>query len=155
MGSASTSVRSDTSANAGPDARISTCIGFEPPTTKPPISTLSPVPTGDRVERLIKRPGSPINVTVMTAIELSTLPPEFGGQGWDIVTFGLLNEALANGECDGYSLRYVIVPAEAGTDQAERNKQTGFALAATPTRYGQAGAGRRSARAASSLSDWT
>ena len=26
-----------------------------------------------------------------------TLPPEFGGQGWDTVTFGLLNEALGRG----------------------------------------------------------
>jgi hypothetical protein len=59
---------------------------------------------------------------------------------------GLLDEALAAGECEGYRFRYVIVPAQTGAEatQAERNKQAGFALAATPTRYGQAGAGRRS-----------
>src|SRR6476660_8016055 len=27
----------------------------------------------------------------------SSLPPEYGGQGWDIVTFGLLNEAIGRG----------------------------------------------------------
>jgi alkylation response protein AidB-like acyl-CoA dehydrogenase len=27
----------------------------------------------------------------------SSLPPDFGGQGWDIVTFGLLNEAMGRG----------------------------------------------------------
>ena len=26
-----------------------------------------------------------------------SLPPDYGGQGWDIVTFGLLNEALGRG----------------------------------------------------------
>lgn len=59
---------------------------------------------------------------------------------------GLLNEALAAGERGGYRFRYVIVPAETGTgvDQAERKKQAGFAVAATPTQYGQTGAGRRS-----------
>lgn len=27
----------------------------------------------------------------------ATLPPEFGGQGWDVVTFGLMNEAFGRG----------------------------------------------------------
>ena len=27
----------------------------------------------------------------------SSLPPEYGGQGWDVVTFGLLNEAMGRG----------------------------------------------------------
>ncbi len=27
----------------------------------------------------------------------SSLPPEYGGQGWDIVAFGLLHEALGRG----------------------------------------------------------
>jgi hypothetical protein len=57
---------------------------------------------------------------------------------------GLLDAALAAGERGGYRFRYAIVPAETGSTQAERDQQAGFALAATPTRYGQTGAGRRS-----------
>jgi hypothetical protein len=52
----------------------------------------------------------------------------------------LLDEFLAAGQSGGYRFRYVIVPAAAGTaDETERDKSTGFALAATPAQYGQAG----------------
>lgn len=57
---------------------------------------------------------------------------------------GLLDAPLAAGERGGYRFRYVIVPAESGADEAERRKLAGFALAATPVQYGQAGRGRRS-----------
>jgi hypothetical protein len=58
---------------------------------------------------------------------------------------GLLGEPLAAGERGGYRFRYVIVPAGgSAADSAERDKQAGFALAATPTQYGQPAAGRRS-----------
>jgi hypothetical protein len=56
----------------------------------------------------------------------------------------LLDEPLAAGQSGGYRFRYVIVPAGGTTEEAERDKLTGFALAATPMQYGQAGRGRRS-----------
>lgn len=57
---------------------------------------------------------------------------------------GLLDQALAAGESGGYRFRYAIVPSGDATDSAERDKLAGFALAATPTQYGQPAAGRRS-----------
>jgi hypothetical protein len=57
---------------------------------------------------------------------------------------GLLDGPLAAGEKGGYRFRYVIVPAGGVTDDAERDKLAGYALAATPTQYGKAGAGRQS-----------
>jgi hypothetical protein len=57
----------------------------------------------------------------------------------------LLDAALAAGERGGYRFRYVIiVPASGATDEAERDKLAGFALATNPSKYGQAGEGRRS-----------
>lgn len=52
---------------------------------------------------------------------------------------GLLDEPLAAGERGDYRFRYVIKPAEGSVDEAERNKLAGFALAATPLKYGQGG----------------
>jgi hypothetical protein len=57
---------------------------------------------------------------------------------------GLLDADLVAGKKGDYRFRYAIVPAEQGEDAAERNKQAGFALAATPVQYGAAGHGRRS-----------
>lgn len=51
----------------------------------------------------------------------------------------LLDGPLAAGESSGYRFRYVIVPAGGPADDAERDKLAGFALAATPVRYGQGG----------------
>jgi hypothetical protein len=53
----------------------------------------------------------------------------------------LLDESLASRQRDGYSFRYVIVPADNSNaaDDSERDKQAGFVLAATPLHYGQGG----------------
>lgn len=54
----------------------------------------------------------------------------------------LLDESLAAAQSGGYRFRYVIAPAPgpAGTtEESERDKSAGFALAATPIQYGQAG----------------
>lgn len=57
---------------------------------------------------------------------------------------GLLDGPLAAGESGGYRFRYTIVPAGGSADESERDKLAGFALAASPIKYGQAGVGRRS-----------
>jgi hypothetical protein len=53
----------------------------------------------------------------------------------------LLDESLSSAQRDGYSFRYVIVPADNSNaaDDSERDKQAGFVLAATPLHYGQGG----------------
>ena len=51
----------------------------------------------------------------------------------------LLDGPLAAGESGGYRFRYVIAPAGGPVDDAERDKVAGFALAATPVKYGQGG----------------
>ena len=53
----------------------------------------------------------------------------------------LLDESLSSGQRDGYSFRYVIVPADNSNaaDDSERDKQAGFVLAASPMHYGQGG----------------
>jgi hypothetical protein len=51
----------------------------------------------------------------------------------------LLDATLAAGQSGNYRFRYVIVPAPATTDASERDKSAGFALAAAPVEYGQAG----------------
>jgi uncharacterized tellurite resistance protein B-like protein len=51
----------------------------------------------------------------------------------------LLDESLAAGQKGNYRFRYVIVPHGDGADESERDKAAGFALAATPIQYGQAG----------------
>lgn len=52
---------------------------------------------------------------------------------------GLLDSDLAKGSADGYRLRYSIVPATGEENESERNKASGFSLAATPVVYGQDG----------------
>jgi alkylation response protein AidB-like acyl-CoA dehydrogenase len=48
----------------------------------------------DREQRL---PGSAISLLAKAGYLGCCLPAEYGGQGWDTVTFGLLNEALGKG----------------------------------------------------------
>src|SRR5467141_3887026 len=48
----------------------------------------------DREQRI---PDPVISMLAKSGYLGSSLPPEYGGQGWDIVTFGLLNEALGRG----------------------------------------------------------
>ena len=54
----------------------------------------------------------------------------------------LLDESLAAGQSGGYRFRYVIVPdpgPAVTVNESERNQSAGFALAAAPIQYGQAG----------------
>jgi type II secretory pathway pseudopilin PulG len=51
----------------------------------------------------------------------------------------LLDEMLAAGQSGDYRFRYVIVSAGPSVDEADRDKLAGFALAATPLKYGQGG----------------
>jgi glutaryl-CoA dehydrogenase (non-decarboxylating) len=48
----------------------------------------------DREQRI---PDHVISMLARAGYLGSSLPPEYGGQGWDIVTFGLLNEAMGRG----------------------------------------------------------
>ena len=48
----------------------------------------------DRDQRI---PDSVISLLAKSGYLGCSLPPDYGGQGWDIVTFGLLNEALGRG----------------------------------------------------------
>jgi len=48
----------------------------------------------DRAQRI---PDHVISMLAKSGYLGSSLPPDYGGQGWDIVTFGLLNEALGRG----------------------------------------------------------
>ncbi len=53
---------------------------------------------------------------------------------------GLLStEELASGETGGYAFRYSIVTDPGAADESERDKTSGFQLAATPKEYGQGG----------------
>jgi hypothetical protein len=52
---------------------------------------------------------------------------------------GLLDEELASGENGGYDFRYSIVTAPGEADESERDKTSGFQLAATPKEYGHGG----------------
>lgn len=52
---------------------------------------------------------------------------------------GLLDSDLAKGLTAGYQLRYSIVPATGDESESERNKGSGFSLAATPVVYGKDG----------------
>ena len=45
----------------------------------------------DREQRI---PDSVISLLAKSGYLGCSLPPDYGGQGWDMVTFGLLNEAL-------------------------------------------------------------
>jgi hypothetical protein len=52
---------------------------------------------------------------------------------------GLLDEELASGEKGGYAFRYSIATAAGEADESERDKASGFQLAATPKEYGHGG----------------
>jgi hypothetical protein len=62
-----------------------------------------------------------------------------GAEGTSPEKAGLLDASLASGESDIYRFRYVITPSATGIDEAERNKNAGFALTATPIEYGKSG----------------
>lgn len=64
-------------------------------------------------------------------------PPAHDGASPE--TAGLLDSDLAKGLAGGYRLRYSIVPATGEEDQSERDKGSGFFLAATPVVYGKDG----------------
>src|SRR4029453_11554816 len=50
----------------------------------------------DREQRI---PDHAISMLAAAGYLGPVLPRDFGGQGWDVVTFGLLNEALGRGSC--------------------------------------------------------
>jgi len=52
---------------------------------------------------------------------------------------GLVDADLAAGSKDGYTIRYRIVPASGNRPAEESNKGETFALAASPTDYGNTG----------------
>lgn len=52
---------------------------------------------------------------------------------------GLLDQDLASGENGGYHFRYSITASPDETDESQRDKSAGFALAATPVIYGKDG----------------
>ena len=64
-------------------------------------------------------------------------PPGQGGASPEMA--GLLDTDLAKGLAAGYRLRYSIVPATGEENESERNKGSGFSLAATPVVYGKDG----------------
>lgn len=64
-------------------------------------------------------------------------PPAEGG--FSPEKAGLLDADSAKGVVEGYRVRYVIVPANGGEDESERNKAARFTLAASPVEYGKDG----------------
>jgi len=64
-------------------------------------------------------------------------PPAHDGASPEMA--GLLDSDLAKGLAGGYRLRYAIVPATGEEDPSERDKGSGFSLAATPVVYGKDG----------------
>jgi hypothetical protein len=64
-------------------------------------------------------------------------PPAHDGASPEMA--GLLDSDLAKGLAGSYRLRYSIVPATGEEDQSERDKGSGFSLAATPVVYGKDG----------------
>src|ERR1022692_3105029 len=54
-------------------------------------------PFAEEWDREQKIPESVISLLAKSGYLGCSLPPEYGGQGWDTVTFGLLNEALGRG----------------------------------------------------------
>ena len=66
-------------------------------------------------------------------------PPPPPDRGASPERAALLDAQLASGESGGYRFRYAIVPAGGQGDETERNKASGFTLAATPLQYGKDG----------------
>src|ERR1022692_5178586 len=54
-------------------------------------------PFAEEWDREQKIPESVISMLAKSGYLGCSLPPQYGGQGWDTVTFGLLNEALGRG----------------------------------------------------------
>jgi alkylation response protein AidB-like acyl-CoA dehydrogenase len=54
-------------------------------------------PFAERWDREQRIPDSVISLLAKSGYLGCSLPPQYGGQGWDIVTFGLLNEAMGRG----------------------------------------------------------
>jgi alkylation response protein AidB-like acyl-CoA dehydrogenase len=54
-------------------------------------------PCAEQWDRDQKIPDSTISKLARCGYLGSTLPPDYGGRGWDVVTFGLLNEAFGKG----------------------------------------------------------
>jgi alkylation response protein AidB-like acyl-CoA dehydrogenase len=54
-------------------------------------------PFAEQWDRQQKIPESVISMLAKSGYLGCSLPPQYGGQGWDAVTFGLLNEALGRG----------------------------------------------------------
>lgn len=59
--------------------------------------TLNVEPFAEAWDREQRIPDLVISMLAKSGYLGSSLPPDYGGQGWDIVTFGLLNEALGRG----------------------------------------------------------
>lgn len=59
--------------------------------------TLNVEPFAEAWDREQRIPDHVISMLAKSGYLGSSLPPDYGGQGWDIVTFGLLNEALGRG----------------------------------------------------------
>ena len=59
--------------------------------------SLNVEPFAERWDREQRIPDSVISLLAKSGYLGCTLPPHYSGQGWDIVTFGLLNEALGRG----------------------------------------------------------
>jgi alkylation response protein AidB-like acyl-CoA dehydrogenase len=59
--------------------------------------TLNVEPFAERWDREQRIPDSVISLLAKSHYLGCSLPPHYGGQGWDTVTFGLLNEALGRG----------------------------------------------------------
>jgi alkylation response protein AidB-like acyl-CoA dehydrogenase len=59
--------------------------------------TLNVEPFAERWDQKQRIPRSVIALLAKSGYLGCSLPPHYGGQGWDIVTFGLLNEALGRG----------------------------------------------------------
>ena len=68
---------------------------------------------------------------------LAPLGPAADGLSPDAA--GLVDTALASGNKDGYTIRYIIVPASGDLSDEEANEAETFGLAATPNDYGKTG----------------
>src|SRR5438093_12779524 len=56
--------------------------------------TRNVAPFAEQLDRDQQVPSGVISQMAQAGYLGCSLPPEYGGQGWDIVTFGLLNEAF-------------------------------------------------------------
>ena len=61
------------------------------------FAALNVEPFAERWDREQRIPDSVISLMAKSGYLGCSLPPHYGGQGWDVVTFGLLNEAVGRG----------------------------------------------------------